>query len=452
MGPDDAGDAGGGQLNEWEPISPAKVIEIFAKKDAEHLVRDEVAASSFEHNYPDEGSFNAVWPPSSSSGLKMPFKAFRTRSNTMGVYQLQGMGNINRRGVGIRYKVVQTTNSKTAVAPSRAPAVVHLGINFGPTINRVIQSGETGTNLFLDLDTGRLLTPPEDICALFKEEYGQRVSWEKTSDPRAERMREWLRSSGANLMVSDGQLWLARLEMREGVAINPPWTGTGRVGFDQTDPNVVAKQAEVFLKPLQTNTVIPIRQLQPDFDAQSNTRLDTFLFRTREGTIGVLQILNTEDNPPGVRVRYKLVQEAGESVQSTGGEPHSITPLTASGFGLVIEQGGRLSLSGPPFGGPRSRTFILQHRLASEMADDLRQILLGRVGMEARPAPDNMQLTVTAPPDVLNRVSTFVTVADWPKRIVPGPDHEYPHADAEQAGRSFFYACSIVTSRESRGC
>jgi len=98
----------GGQLNEWETISPEKVIGIFAKKDAEHLVRDEVPASSFGHNYPAEfGSFNAVWPPSSSSGLKMPFKAFRTRSNTMGVYQLQGMGNSNRRGVGIRYKVVQ---------------------------------------------------------------------------------------------------------------------------------------------------------------------------------------------------------------------------------------------------------------------------------------------------------------------------------------------------------
>jgi len=41
--------------------------------------------------------------------LKMPFKAFRTRSNTMGVYQLQGMGNINRRGVGLRYKLVQSS-------------------------------------------------------------------------------------------------------------------------------------------------------------------------------------------------------------------------------------------------------------------------------------------------------------------------------------------------------
>ena len=81
-----------GQLNEWETISPDKVIGVFAKKDADHLVRDEVPASSFGHSYRDGfGSFNA----------------FRTRSNTMGVYQFEGVDNSTRRGVGIRYKLVQ---------------------------------------------------------------------------------------------------------------------------------------------------------------------------------------------------------------------------------------------------------------------------------------------------------------------------------------------------------
>jgi hypothetical protein len=90
-----------------------------------------------------------------------------------------------------------------------------------------------------------------------------------------------------------------------------------------------------------------------------------------------------------------------------------------------------------------SRTFTLRNRPASKMANDLGQILLGRVGMEARPAPDNMKLTVTAPPDVLNRVSTFIAVTDWPKWIAACPDHSYPHTDAEEAARSFLYACSI---------
>jgi len=48
-----------------------------------------------------------------------------------------------------------------------------------------------------------------------------------------------------------------------------------------------------------------------------------------------------------------------------------------------------------------------------------------------------MQLTVTAPPEVLNRVTTFVAVNDWPKTIPRSREN------AEGAARSFFHACSI---------
>lgn len=144
-------------------------------------------------------------------------------------------------------------------------------------------------------------------------------------------------------------------------------------------------------------------------------------FRTRRNTMGVYQIQSMRNiNRRGVGIRYRLVLEAGKSVQSTGGGPFATSPQTGV-----------------------SRTFSLRHCLASEMADDLRQILLGRSGMEASPAPDNMQLTVTAPPDVLNRVTTFIVVNDWPNRIARGPDYYYPRGDVEHAARSFLYACSI---------
>jgi hypothetical protein len=90
-----------------------------------------------------------------------------------------------------------------------------------------------------------------------------------------------------------------------------------------------------------------------------------------------------------------------------------------------------------------SKMFSLRHRLASEMADDLRQILLGHPGQEAKPSADNTQLTVTAPPDVLNRVVTFIAVHDWPYKVARGPECHYPRDNVENAARSFFYACSI---------
>ncbi len=88
-----------GQLSEWATASAAKVVAGFAAKDAKGQVRDTVPASSSGRSYSDGfGSFNA----------------FRTRSNTMGVYQFEGLANSTRRGVSLRYKLARIP----AVAPA----------------------------------------------------------------------------------------------------------------------------------------------------------------------------------------------------------------------------------------------------------------------------------------------------------------------------------------------
>jgi hypothetical protein len=38
----------------------------------------------------------------------------------------------------------------------------------------------------------------------------------------------------------------------------------------------------------------------------------TYLFKTREGGMGVLQIVGFTNNPSGVKIRYKLVQTASK--------------------------------------------------------------------------------------------------------------------------------------------
>ena len=81
---------------EWETVTPGKAVAIFAKKDADHLVRSEVPASSGGSGYRD-----------GLSGVK----ALRTRSNLMGIYQTRGIDDLSGRGVTIRYKLVQ--NDKT---------------------------------------------------------------------------------------------------------------------------------------------------------------------------------------------------------------------------------------------------------------------------------------------------------------------------------------------------
>jgi serine/threonine protein kinase len=185
--------------------------------------------------------------------------------------------------------------------------------SFGPVVMRIIQSGETGTNLFMNLATGQLLTPPDDIRALFKESHVKRDSWERNADPRAVKMNNWLRSCGANLMISDGTHDLEKLEIREAVAL-PMNVGSNGVfvpfGFDQANATYLGTRFARMLDGMQKpGWQMPgIQLLQPGFDTALNERRDSFCFKTAKGAVGILQIVNAEDKPRGVRVRYKLVQ------------------------------------------------------------------------------------------------------------------------------------------------
>jgi len=249
--------------------------------------------------------------PNDEATRKASYIVFRTHDGDVGVMKVLGTSE-NPSGVKIRYKLLQN-NVTTTTSVSLPPAAAQ-NLSFGQMAMRTIQASETETNLFLNLDTGELLTPPEDIRALFNESYATRISWEWHDDPRALKMREWLRSSGANLMVGDGGRGSEQLEIREAAAFPPNVISNGVVvpfGFDQADANYLAtrlqRMLDGLLKQIQSNKII--WKLQPGFDPRLNERQDTFCFKTSKGAVGILQIVDAEDNPAGVRVRYKLVQQ-----------------------------------------------------------------------------------------------------------------------------------------------
>jgi hypothetical protein len=95
-----------------------------------------------------------------------------------------------------------------------------------------------------------------------------------------------------------------------------------------------------------------------------------------------------------------------------------------------------------------TRTFPLRFKLASEMAEDLRQILLGRSGNEAKPSANNREITVTTSAETMKRIQTFITVMDWPDGITRQRNYEYPRDTTLRAARSFFYACAIEDADE----
>jgi hypothetical protein len=87
-----------GQPTDWKTIPPDRAMQVFAKKDADGLMRSEVPSSSGGHGYRDGWDY---------------VNAFRTRSNTIGIYQLRGIDDVSGRGVQIRTKLVQTSTAAT---------------------------------------------------------------------------------------------------------------------------------------------------------------------------------------------------------------------------------------------------------------------------------------------------------------------------------------------------
>jgi len=271
--------------------------------------------------------------------------------------------------------------------------------SFGPVIERVIatQDADDQGLVFVDLETGKSLKPPFPLT--FHPNQGPAFV-ELTPE-----LKQWIKARDVDVLLHLGEkTWdMMTLEMQEGFA--------GQLNEWETisPEGVIAVFAQKDAEHLVRDEV--------SASSFGHSYRDGFgffnAFRTRSNTVGVYQFEGVDNSTRrGVGIRYKRVQAAGST---------SATPPQTNA----------------------SKTFSLRHMLASEMADDLRRILLGRFGMEARPAPDNAQLTVTAPPDILNRVDTFVTVTDWPNRIVRGPGSHYPRENVAQAVRSFFYACSI---------
>ncbi len=95
------------------------------------------------------------------------------------------------------------------------------------------------------------------------------------------------------------------------------------------------------------------------------------------------------------------------------------------------------------------RTFPLRHKLARNVESQMRQLLEGRPGHEAKPSADDKEITVTAPPEVMTRVQTFITVTDWPDTLDRGVNFEYPRSTVMVAARAFFYACAIEDVEEA---
>jgi hypothetical protein len=197
---------------------------------------------------------------------------------------------------------------KAIAAPSPAEAHRDDRRLFGPPVERTVQDDTTGSDMFLDLDTGRLLTPPLEVLA------------------NEDRLLPWAREAGADVMAE---------------------SHVGLIGFDlvqipdaeiawDAEPQIVEMIGRLLeLDHPRVEVVLDRRNLMPGREADRAT----YWFRTREGATGLLQIVGVSEDPKGLTVRYKMVRGSGLAKATDGAptpaDPESPNEEDGDGEGLI---------------------------------------------------------------------------------------------------------------------
>jgi len=209
----------------------------------------------------------------------------RTGQHRLGILQVTDF-NDSEHWLKIRYKL----------APQAPPQSIGVRlISFGPIIERVVahskadfktEAERTNAPMMIDFDSGSLLAGPAAIWA------------EDTKDQRA-----WMETNGVDALGVIPQVnGLVALDMK--VAAVPPsaWDMVPEPDFTNQLAGVTARETT-------------------GLSGQVGS-VSTWYFQTRKGRMGVLQITGLAENPPGVKIRYKLAQEWG-TITPAGGNTAS---------------------------------------------------------------------------------------------------------------------------------
>jgi hypothetical protein len=243
-----------------------------------------------------------------------------------------GIAAAQQRAIAEATKDIQAANHETSL-----PSI------FGPVIERTIQSVETGTNCFLDLDTGKFIQPPPEILKDFgpedaKGDWSSRYAGEKAGE-----MQSWPGNTGADIKAgaahTNGPGEDQGLTLFDGLALGPE-------SWEQATPVSVLKTIAAAEEQIPKATAGPMpfcfMRVEHEFPK-------TFAFKTREGSIGLLQIIGftapasrKTSSPADVKIRYRIVQRAGNQVQMR----QSPAAPTAKNliFGPVFERATRVGM------------------------------------------------------------------------------------------------------------
>jgi hypothetical protein len=173
---------------------------------------------------------------------------------------------------------------------------------FGPIIERVVNDAAEEADQVIDFDTGRLLSWPPGLgernkAIVFDWSTGGGnaglLSWPPgVTGKDREVVLEWATSTGADACGQTGpqgvrglQVWLKPVRMDSGL-----WDTMSADALRSVFWTAGSNLDRLFMP---AGTPLPT----------------TYGFRTPQGGMGILQIVGFTENPKGVRIRYKMLQE-----------------------------------------------------------------------------------------------------------------------------------------------
>jgi serine/threonine protein kinase len=185
---------------------------------------------------------------------------------------------------------------------------------FGPVAERLIRpAGDDKAHCFLDLDTGLFCEPPPEVSLAMIERFNGGISKIVAPDGWAADdhwILDWAEKSGADLMFwSDNDTTNSGFAALYG-GLAAPLTQYGLLvnsnvvllngGFDKAHPEDVLQQITAMAQVVKTNA-------QPPPFALLGVG-GVYVIQTHKGGVGILEITAVNNDPYGIRLRYKLVQ------------------------------------------------------------------------------------------------------------------------------------------------
>jgi WD40 repeat protein len=182
--------------------------------------------------------------------------------------------------------LMPNTSTKTSGTPPEPKPRKTEPLSFGPVIERVVNDHRVGRDYLIDLDTGKLYTRPENLHNL-------------------EELHAWARRVGidaSGVLASEGVL--AGSEIGAAIVDGASWEEVTpqavREALKQPDPRLAVRREDA-----PTMIRLGGKGVSPE---------RVYAFETREGGVGVLQLVGTGDKDHrSVKIRYKLVSGTSSS-------------------------------------------------------------------------------------------------------------------------------------------